>query len=83
MDKASKIVRKSIEQWLMSSVADDEFYNDLTIDDVDDSYIPDDEFKVLMDVFPKLIYKAVRKSNKMGMIKKEWYSFFLFSYFEY
>ena len=71
MDKASKIVRKSIEQWLMSGVADDEFYNDLTIDNVDDSYIPDDEFKVLMDVFSKLVYKAVRKSNKMGMIKKE------------
>ena len=80
MDKASKIVRKSIEQWLMSGVADDEFYNDLTIDNVDDSYIPDDEFKVLMDVFSKLVAKAIRNggfycdgiTSKQKVTKWEW-----------
>ena len=69
-----------IEQWLMSGVPDGEFYNDSTIDDVDDFYIQDDEFKVLMDVFSKLVDKAIRNggfycdgiTSKQKVTKWEW-----------
>ena len=69
-----------IEQWLMSGVADGELDNNSTIDDVDDFYIQDDEFKILMDVFSKLVDKAIRNGgfycdgiiSKQKVTKWEW-----------